>query len=160
LLTGLAIRHVGSRVADALAEHFGSMEALEKVSEDELREIDEVGPVIANSVFHFLHSSAGRQTINELRHLGINMESRTRRRKSADQRLAGKTLVVTGTLEHYTREEIEELIQRHGGRASSSVSRNTDYVVVGANPGSKLDKARKFGVSTLTEQEFSALLKK
>lgn len=159
LITGLAIRHVGARVAEVLAEHFGSMEALEKASEEELTAIDEIGPVIAHSVHQFLHSDAGRHTVAELGKLGLNMKSRGATRRPSDQKLAGKTFVVTGTLEKYSRQEIEELIEREGGRATSSVSRNTDYVVVGENPGSKADKAHKLGVPTLTEADFDGLLK-
>lgn len=158
LLNALAIRHVGARVATTLAEHFGSIEALEAATVDELSEAPEIGPIIAQSVYDYLHSAEGRKELTELAELGVQMTSPMRRAKQGA--LAGKTVVVTGTLSKYTRDEIEELIARHGGRASSSVSKKTDYVVAGENAGSKLDKARQLGVAVLTEDEFEALLKK
>jgi DNA ligase (NAD+) len=160
LLNALAIRHVGARVAAVLADHFGSMQALVEAEEEELAEVLEVGPIIAKSVHQFLHSKAGRATIDELADLGIKMTSPKARVAAAAQTgpLAGKTLVVTGTLAHYGREEIEELITQLGGRAASSVSKKTDYVVAGERAGSKLDKAGKLGVKVLTENEFNTLI--
>jgi len=157
LLCALSIRHVGTRVAAVLAAHFSSMYALQAASVEQLGEINEIGPIIARSVHEFLHGRFGSQTIDELRELGVRMESAA----VADeipQILAGKTLVVTGTLVKYTRDEIKELIARHGGRAASSVSKNTDYVVAGEKAGSKLAKAQQLGVPVLSEQEFEALL--
>jgi DNA ligase (NAD+) len=156
LLHALAIRHVGNRVAAVLAERFPSMDELTLASVDQLSNIHEIGPIIAQSVYDFLHSDHGRATIDELKTVGVNMQTRhAPRRREA---LAGKTFVVTGTLQKYTRDEIQELIQRNGGRAASSVSKKTDYVVAGENPGSKLDKARALGVKILDEQQFEALL--
>lgn len=157
LLNGLAIRHVGARTAALLAEHFQSMEKLEHASIEELAAVPEVGPVIAQSVYDFLHSDFGRRTIAELHQLGIDM---TAPRRAAGGALAGKTIVVTGTLSHYTRDQIQELIIQHGGHPASSVSRQTDFVVAGEKAGSKLDKARELGVPVLNEQEFEALLRK
>ena len=159
LLTGLAIRHIGSRVAEVLADHFRSIDKLMAASEEELTEINEVGPVIAGSVHHFLHSEAGGKTIEELRAHGLNMQSLSTRGAEADQTLAGKTLVVTGTLERTSRQEAEEMIEQHGGRATASVSRNTDYVVVGKDPGSKAEKARQQGITVLNEEEFEAMVR-
>ena len=157
LLAALAIRHVGARVAAVLAEHFGSIDAIVAAGKDELASINEIGPVIAESVHAYLHGEHGRETIAALRAAGVRMESdrpaAPRRRK-----LEGKTLVVTGTLSRYSREEVERLIQQHGGRAASSVSRKTDYVVAGEKPGSKLDQARRLGVPVLDEAAFEALL--
>ncbi len=157
-LNALSIRHVGARVATVLAEHFGSMERLQRASIEELTAVPEIGPIIAQSVYDFLHSDFGRQTIEDLRRLGIKMEEEKVAEKVSPT-LAGKTIVVTGTLKNYSREEIEGLIARHGGRPSSSVSGKTDFVIVGENPGSKLDKARQLGVPLLTEEEFEAMLK-
>ncbi|MEX2121436.1 MAG: NAD-dependent DNA ligase LigA [Pirellulales bacterium] len=159
LLNALAIRHVGVRIASVLAEHFGSMEALSEASLEELSEINEIGPVIAQSVFDYLHSPYGMATIEELRSQGVHMKA-DRPPKRATGPLAGKTLVVTGTLSKYSREEIEELITRHGGRAASSVSKNTDYVVAGDKAGSKLAKARSLGIPVLSEAQFDELLAK
>jgi len=157
LLNALCIRHVGPRTASVLAERFGSMDELMKASVDELSNTPEIGPIIAQSVYDYLHSESGRNTIDDLKSLGIKMEAPKPERASAA--LEGKTLVVTGTLVKYTRDEINELITRHGGRAGSSVSKNTDYVIAGEKAGSKLAKANKLGVPILTEEQFEALLK-
>ncbi len=164
LLGALSIRHVGTRVASVLAEHFGSIERLRSASVDELSGIHEIGPTIAESVHEFLASDFGRETIEDLAGLGVKMElprvSGVSEGVAAGRpgRLSGKTLVVTGTLVKYSRDEIHELIARHGGRAASSVSSNTDYVVAGEKAGGKLTKARQLGVPVLTEQEFEDLL--
>lgn len=158
LLNALAIRHVGARTAALLADHFQTMDALEHASVEELAAVPEVGPVIAQSVYDFLHGEYGRQIISELRRLGIDMTAP--RRAAAGQALAGKTIVVTGTLSRYSRDQIHELITQHGGRPASSVSRNTDFVVAGEKAGSKLDKARELGVPVLSEEEFEAMLAK
>ncbi|HVA44835.1 MAG TPA: NAD-dependent DNA ligase LigA [Pirellulales bacterium] len=159
LLNALAIRHVGVRLATVLADHFGSMEALMAADEEELADVNEVGPVIAKSVYQYLHSEYGAATARELKELGLNMEApRLAKPRGGKGKLAGKTLVVTGSLQKYTRDEIGELIARHGGRAASSVSKNTDYVVAGEKAGSKLDKARSLGVPVLSEEEFEKLI--
>jgi DNA ligase (NAD+) len=160
LLNALSIRHVGNRVAAILAEHFGSMEALESASSEELSDVMEIGPVIAKSVYDFLHSDFGRHTIQDLKQQGVDMTAPKKARPTADGALSGKTFVVTGTLEKYKREEIQELITQHGGRAASSVSKKTDYVVAGKEAGSKLDKAQQLGIKVLSEAEFEELLGK
>ncbi|MGO8689706.1 MAG: NAD-dependent DNA ligase LigA [Thermoguttaceae bacterium] len=156
LLNGLSIRHVGTRLAAVLAERFGSMDALIAASVEELSDTMEIGPIIAQSVYDFLHGKFGSETIADLKSVGVKMEAP---RVRASRALEGKTLVVTGTLAKYSRDEINELIARHGGHAASSVSKNTDYVVAGEKAGSKLDKARQLGVKVLTEAEFEKLLK-
>ena len=160
LLNALAIRHVGARLAAVLAGHFGSMDKLAEASEEELSEINEVGPVIAKSVHQYLHSEHGRTTIDELARQGVHMQSPITAKKTAAGVLAGKTLVVTGTLTKYGRDEIEELITQLGGRAASSVSKNTDYVVAGEKAGSKLAKAQSLGVAVISEDEFDKLIGK
>ena len=155
LLNGLSIRHVGARVAAVLAERFGSMEAIVAASVEELSDTMEIGPIIAQSVFDFLHGKFGSETIADLKSVGVKMDAP---RVRASRSLEGKTLVVTGTLGKYSRDEINELITRHGGHAASSVSKSTDYVVAGEKAGSKLDKARELGVPVLTEAEFEKLL--
>jgi DNA ligase (NAD+) len=159
LLNALSIRHVGTRVASVLAEHFSSMEKLQEATVEDLSEINEIGPIIAESVHAFLHSTFGRRTIDSLVAQGLKMTAPRAARQSTGA-LAGKTFVVTGTLEKYSREEIEELIERMGGRAASSVSKNTDYLVAGEKAGSKLAKARELGVAILTEAQFEALAEK
>lgn len=158
VLAALAIRHVGTRVASILAEHFGSMSALSAATQEELGEIHEIGPAIAASVYTYLHSEAGQQTIADLAAQGVDMTAPQRKKPAGGGALAGKTLVVTGTLQKYKRNEIEELIEQHGGRASGSVSKKTDYLIAGEEAGSKLEKANKLGVKVLTENEFDELI--
>lgn len=158
LLNALAIRHVGQRVAQILADHFGSMERLQAAKLEELSQVNEIGGIIAKSVYDFLHSDYGRQTIEDLRSLGILMEAEKKAAPAGGGALAGKSIVVTGTLKTYKRNEIEELIQRHGGRAASSVSKKTDFVLAGEEAGSKLDKARQLGVKVISEEEFQKMI--
>jgi DNA ligase (NAD+) len=157
LLNGLAIRHVGARVAAVLAAQFGSMDALIAANVEQLSETNEVGSIIAQSVFDFLHSKFGAETIEDLKAVGVNMKSTTH--AGGPRALEGKTLVVTGTLKKYARDEIEELITRNGGHAASSVSKNTDYLVAGEKAGSKLAKAEQLGVTVIGEEEFEGLLR-
>ena len=161
LLNALSIRHVGTRVATTIAEHFGSMDELLAASEEDLSNVEEVGPVIAESVYQFLHTKHGERTIRRLREAGLDMTAPKKSPATAATAgpLSGKTLVVTGTLEKYSREEIERLIEQHGGRATSSVSKSTDYLIAGEKAGSKLDKARKLGVTILNEAEFENLIR-
>jgi DNA ligase (NAD+) len=159
LLNALAIRHVGARVGTTLAEHFGSVEAMQEAEVEELAEVPEIGPIIARSVYDYLHSAEGQKELAELADAGVNMTA-PKRPAAKLGALAGKTLVVTGTLSKYKRDEIEELIARHGGRAASSVSKKTDYLVAGENAGSKLEKAQQLGISVLSEEQFDELLKK
>jgi DNA ligase (NAD+) len=156
LLAALAIRHVGTRVASVLAARFRTLDALRAATLDELSSVNEIGPIIAQSVYDWLHNSSGEKTIDDLTRQGVTTE--TVGATAGPRRLEGKTLVVTGTLTRYTRDQINELIAREGGRAASSVSKKTDYVVAGEEAGSKLDKARQLGVPVLTEEEFEALL--
>jgi DNA ligase (NAD+) len=156
LLNALSIRHVGVRVATILTQKFQTMERLRAASVEEIGQVRDIGDAIAQSVWDFLHSEYGEQTIDRLREQGVMMESILSGPTS--EILAGKTLVVTGTLVKYTRDEIKSLIEQHGGHAASSVSKKTDYVVAGEKAGSKLDKARELGVSILSEQDFENLL--
>ena len=159
LLNALSIRHVGARVAAVLTEHFHSMNKLQQAEVEQLSAIHEIGPVIADSVHAFLHGKFGRQTIDDLERLGLAMTAPRAPKRRADA-IAGKTFVVTGTLENHSREEIQELITQLGGRAASSVSKNTDYIVAGEKAGSKLDKAKALGITVLSEKQFEQLLKK
>ncbi|HEY3392602.1 MAG TPA: helix-hairpin-helix domain-containing protein, partial [Lacipirellulaceae bacterium] len=160
LLNALCIRHVGARVATTIAEHFGSMDALQAASEEELADVEDVGPVIAKSVYSFLHSKHGERAVERLSKAGVDMTApkKTAATAATAGPLSGKTLVVTGTLENYTREEIESLIEQHGGRVTSSVSKSTDYLVAGEKAGSKLDKAQKLNVRVISEREFEQLI--
>jgi len=143
-------------VAVVLAERFGSMDSLMAATVEQLSETNEIGPIIAQSVFDFFQSPFGTETIADLKSVGVRMESVGS--GGGSLALEGKTFVVTGTLKKYGRDEIQELIARHGGRASSSVSKKTDYVVAGENAGSKLAKAQSLGVPVITEEEFERLL--
>jgi DNA ligase (NAD+) len=158
LLNALSIRHVGNRVAAILAERFGTMDALLAADEEELSKTHEIGEIIAKSVYDFLHSDFGSKAIEDLRSQGVAMESTTPVVAAGVRKLEGKTLVVTGTLVKYTRDQIEELISRHGGRAASSVSKKTDYLVAGEKAGSKLEKAKELGVTVLSERDFEELV--
>lgn len=162
LLTALNLRHVGTRTAQQLAERFGTMEALASQTEEQLSEVDEVGPVIAKSVAAYFASDFGKKIVRELTDLGLNMGDAAAAASAAAERAAGrligKTLVVTGTLTRFSRDEITELIQKHGGRASGSVSKKTDYVVAGTEAGSKLTKAQDLGIPVLSEEDFLNLI--
>jgi DNA ligase (NAD+) len=159
LITGLNIRHVGTRNAQVLAENFGMLGAIMAESAESLAEVEDIGPVIAHSVHTFFNSDVGRKLVDELRGFGLNFgEPIKERPKKAGGALEGKTLVVTGTLSRFTREEIQELIHEHGGKAAGSVSKKTDFVVAGENAGSKLDKAEKLGVPVISEDEFVKII--
>ena len=157
VLNALGIRHVGPRVATLLCERFPSIDRLREASEEQLAAVQEIGPVIAASVHEWLASEHGIRSIDGLRKAGVGLEVLAAERAAAGP-LTGKTLVVTGTLAGFSRQEAEEAIRRAGGRASSSVSKKTDYLVAGEEAGSKLDNARKLGVKILDEQEFVKLL--
>lgn len=159
VLYALAIRHVGVNVARRLAESLSSMDALHDATPEQLGEIHDVGEVIAASLHAFLHSDEGWDVIQALRARGVKMTSIPGPASSQATPLKDKGFVVTGTLTRYTRDQIEDLIRRAGGRAVGSVSKKTDYVVAGENAGSKLDKARQLGIPILSESEFDALLK-
>jgi DNA ligase (NAD+) len=155
VIYGLGIRFVGERTAQFLAEHFGSMEALEKASIEELQDVDEVGPRIAESIAEFFSVAANRKLVERLREAGLTL---TGEKKKRGTQLAGKTFVLTGTLSHYTRDEAKKLIEDAGGKVTGSVSKKTDYVVAGSDAGSKLDKAKELGVKTIGEQDLEKLL--
>ena len=156
VIYALGIRMVGERTAQLLAEHFGSMDKLEKASEDELTGVTEVGPKVAEGILEFFSESANRKLIERLREAGVNM--REERHVAKGTKFAGMAFVFTGTLANRTREEAEALVTANGGKAGSSVSRKTTYVVAGADPGSKYDKAKALGVEILTEAQFEKLL--
>jgi DNA ligase (NAD+) len=156
LLNALSIRHVGNRVAGVLAERFRTIDALLAADIDQLSRTNEIGQVIAASVHDFLHSEFGRHAIDDLRSQGVKMESTAA--AAGARKLEGKTLVVTGTLVKYSRDQINELITLHGGHAASSVSKKTDYLVAGEKAGSKLEKAQQLGVKVLSEEEFERII--
>ncbi len=159
LLNGLSIRHVGKTVAKALAKHYPDMTSLVAADVSDLASVDEVGEVIAGSVYEYLHSDAGRQAIRDLTQAGVSMKSLQAQRPDDEAGVfAGKSIVVTGTLENFTRDQVKELIEQHGGKATSSVSKKTDLLVAGAKAGSKLAKAQQLGVPVLSEEDFASLV--
>jgi DNA ligase (NAD+) len=155
VIFGLGIRFVGERTAQFLAEHFGSMEELENASANELQNIDEVGPRIAESIVEFFSIAANRKLVERLREAGLTL---TGQKKQRGTKLAGKTFVLTGTLAHFSRDEAKKMIEDAGGKVTGSVSKKTDYVVAGADAGSKLDKAKELGVKVLDEKEMEKLV--
>jgi len=154
VIYGLGIRMVGERTAQFLGEHFGSMEALEQAGVEELQNVDEVGPRIAESIVEFFSIPANRKLVERLREAGLTL---TGRKKERGTKLAGKTFVLTGTLAKHTRDEAKKMIEDAGGKVTGSVSKKTDYVVAGADAGSKLDKAKELGVAVIDEQEMVRL---
>jgi DNA ligase (NAD+) len=157
LLTGLNIRHVGTRTAQILADQFGTLDEILAQSEEQLAEVNEIGPIIAASIHRFFSSEIGRNIVSDLRALGLNFgEPVVHKERSG--KLAGKTVVVTGTLAQFTRDQIQALIHEQGGKPSGSVSKETDYVVAGEKAGTKLAKAQKLGVPVLSEEEFVKLI--
>jgi DNA ligase (NAD+) len=156
LIFALGIRFVGERTGQLLAEQFSSLEELAAAGEEQLVEVPEVGPKVAASIAEFFSEAANRELIKKLRKTGVHPTAEKREVKS--QKLAGKSFVFTGGLANRSREEAGELVQQHGGKVSDSVSKKTDYVVVGSDPGSKYDKAKELGVTILSESEFEKLL--
>ncbi|MCS6863200.1 MAG: helix-hairpin-helix domain-containing protein, partial [Abditibacteriales bacterium] len=157
LIFGLGIRHVGEHVAEVLAEHFGSLERLSQARLEELSSVHEVGPKIAQSVYEFFRHEQTQRFLQKLKDAGVQPQEVTKVAVK-DSPIAGKTFVFTGELSTLSRNEAETLVKRLGGKATSSVSKKTDYVVVGASPGSKYQKAVALGVTILNEQEFLALI--
>jgi len=155
VIYGLGIRMVGERTAQFLAEHFGAMEALEQAGVEELQNVNEVGPRIAESIVEFFGIAANRKLVERLRQAGLTLSGQKKQRGT---KLAGKTFVLTGTLVHFTRDEAKKMIEDAGGKVTGSVSKKTDYVVAGADAGSKLDKAKDLGVEVIDEKEMQQLL--
>ncbi|MGA8441282.1 MAG: NAD-dependent DNA ligase LigA [Candidatus Sulfotelmatobacter sp.] len=154
VIYGLGIRMVGERTAQFLGEHFGSMEALESADVEELQDVNEVGPRIAESIVEFFSIAANRKLVERLRDAGLQLSGQKKQRGT---QFAGKTFVLTGTLAHFTRDEAKKMIEDAGGKVTGSVSKNTDYVVAGADAGSKLDKAKELGVRVIDEKELENL---
>ena len=155
LIAALGIRHIGGQSAQILADRFGSLEALMAANEETLKGIDQIGPTMAKSVYGYFRNEKNRAVINEL--LAAGVKPKRPRAKRADK-LAGKTIVVTGTLENFTRQRAEYAIRQAGGKPSLSVSKKTDFVLAGKEPGSKLDKAQNIGVEVINEKQFLEML--
>lgn len=160
LLAALSIYSVGESMAEVLAEAFPSLDELIAASEDQLARVKGFGPKRAKFVYDFFHSPTGEQLVREFHELGLKLTQDKKAAPNGGLVLAGKTLVVTGTLTRYDRNGIESLIKELGGKATGSVSKKTNYVVAGENAGSKLDKAKELGVPVLTEDDFDKLIGK
>ena len=155
VIYALGIRHIGEKAAKLLADRFGNMEALMNATLDEVSSIDGFGGIMADSVCRFFAQESSRAFVENLRDAGVNMENKTVR---TDDRFAGKTFVLTGTLPTMGRAEASALIEQYGGKTSGSVSKKTDYVLAGEEAGSKLQKAQSLGIPIITEAEFLAMI--
>jgi DNA ligase (NAD+) len=158
LLNGLGILHVGEAAARKLADHFGSVDKLAAATVEDLQQVEDTGPVMAESLHDFFHNPRNQAVLTKLKHAGLNPKCGSDL-PVATGSFAGKTVVVTGTLEKFSRTEAQEALRQAGANVTDSVSKKTDYLVVGADAGSKLDKAQKLGVKTLNETEFMEMLK-
>lgn len=157
LITALGIRHVGVKASKILAKKYKNIDNLMEATAEELSQINDIGPIVANSIREFFLQDQTKDLIEKLKQAGVNLESLEE--DAQDDRFAGKTFVLTGSLEKYTRGEATNLIEKFGGKTSSSVSKKTDYVLAGEEAGSKLTKAQNLGVTILTEAEFEELVK-
>ena len=157
VIYGLGIRFVGERTAEFLAQHFGSLDALMQASVEELQEVNEVGPRVGQSIYEFFQEPKNRELVERLRKAGLTFTGKKRERGT---KLSGKTFVLTGTLANLSRDEAKKMIEDAGGKVTGSVSKKTDYVVAGADPGSKLDKARELGVNVIGEEDLLQLVRR
>ena len=155
-IAALGIRHIGSQSAQILAEHFGSLEALMSAKQQELADIDQIGPIMAESICEYFTDEKHLEIIRQMLAAGVSPAQPMIRRSD---KLAGKTIVVTGTLENLSRQQAQQAIRQAGAKSSGSVSKNTDFVLAGKNAGSKLDKATKLGVEVITEKQFMEMTK-
>ena len=158
LIHGLGILHVGEGAARKLADQFHDLDALAHSSMDELQQAEDVGPVMAQSIHDFLGNPRNQAVIEKLRKASLKMKERAAPKAAPSGPFAGKTVVVTGTLRKFSRDEAKDALRNAGANVTDSVSRKTDFLVVGEDAGSKLDKAKKFGVKTITEAELVKLL--
>ena len=160
VLAGLGIRHVGARSSRILSEQFGNMDALMRATVEALSDLPDVGPVTAESVHQFLHSASGRHVIDELTEAGVDLtQPQPATVRDENSPVAGKTLVITGSFEHYDRKQLSDILQQAGAKVTSSVSKKTDAVIAGSSPGSKLEKAEKLGIDVWDEAQLEQLLK-
>ncbi len=158
VLNGLGIPFVGERTAQILGDTFGSLDVIAAADQEALREAEEVGPKVAHSIWKFFREPHNRELVERLRKAGLQFEQKIKPKKKAGA-LAGKSFVLTGTLPNLKREEAKEKIEAAGGKVTGSVSKKTDYVVAGDEPGSKIDKARELGVPVIGESDLLDMLK-
>ena len=156
VINSLGIRHVGVKLAKTLARYFKDMDKLIVATYEELRMIEDVGEITADTIYEFFRQEQTIDLINKLKQANVNMKAEIQ--ENEDGKFAGKTFVLTGSLEHYSREEASEIIEKMGGKTSSSVSKKTDYVLAGEDAGSKLKKAQELGITIISEEEFITML--
>ena len=156
LITALGIRHVGNKASKLLAKKYKNIDNLANASFEELSMINDIGPVVANSIREFFIQDQTIDLIEKLKKSGVN--TKILDDETIDNRFEGKTFVLTGSLELYTRKEAEDLIEKFGGKTSSSVSKKTSYVLAGEEAGSKLTKAQSLGIKIISEQEFKEMI--
>lgn len=157
LIAALGIRHIGTKAAKTLAKKYKTMDSLMNASLESLAMTDDIGEISANSIYEFFRQDQTIDLINRLKEAKVNMEALES--EDIDNRFEGKTFVLTGTLEKFTRKEASDLIEKHGGKTSGSVSKKTDYVLAGEDAGSKLTKAQRLGVEIITEEQFEKMMK-
>lgn len=157
LITALGIRHVGNKASKVLARKYRTIDNLAKASFEDLSAINDIGPIVANSIKEFFEQEQTLDLIKKLKEAGVNMNSKEE--EIQDNRFEGKTFVLTGSLENYTRGEASNIIEKFGGKTSGTVSKKTDYVLAGEDAGSKLTKAQNLGVTIISEKEFEDLIK-
>ncbi|MBO5478983.1 MAG: NAD-dependent DNA ligase LigA [Clostridia bacterium] len=157
LITALGIRHIGTKSAKTIAKYYKTMENLMNAKIEELATLDDVGQIMAESIYEFFNQDQTIDLITKLRNAGVNMKEE--QEEETDQRFLGLTFVLTGSLDNYTREEAGEIIEKFGGKVSSSVSKKTNYVLAGEEAGSKLTKAQELGVTIITEEQFNKMIK-
>ena len=155
LIAALGIRHVGGQSAQILADHFGALDALMAADQEEMKNIDQIGPTMAQSIYEYFRDAKNRAVIDELLAAGVSPQQPKVERSD---KLAGKTIVATGTLQNFSRQQIKEAITQAGGKAAASVSKKTDFVLAGDNAGTKLTKAKQLGIQVITEQEFMRMI--
>ena len=157
LITALGIRHVGGKASKVLARKYKTMENLQNANFEQLSQINDIGEVMANSIIEFFMQEQTKDLIEKLKNAGVNMNCLEE--ESDDKRFEGKTFVLTGSLELFTRKEAEDIIEKLGGKTSSSVSKKTDYVLAGEDAGSKLTKAQSLGINIISETDFKEMMK-
>lgn len=157
LITALGIRHVGAKSAKSLARIYKNLDNLMNASLEDLSNQNDVGEITAKSIYEFFRQEQTVDLINKLKAAGVNMEALEA--ENTDNRFEGKTFVLTGSLEKYTRDEASNIIEKFGGKTSGSVSKKTSYVLAGEDAGSKLTKAQSLGVEVITEQQFEEMIK-
>lgn len=157
LITALGIRHVGGKASKVLARKYKTMENLQNANFEQLSQINDIGEVMANSIIEFFMQEQTKDLIEKLKKAGVNMNCLEE--ESDDKRFEGKTFVLTGSLELFTRKEAEDIIEKLGGKTSSSVSKKTDYVLAGEEAGNKLTKAQSLGINIISETDFKEMIK-